>query len=70
MNRAVLAEVLRRALSDAGVPMDQLSRHALLPAVHAAQDTVGGTRSFTFSNNIKLTVTREALTIQSRARPC
>lgn len=65
MNRAVLAELLRRALSDAGVPLDQLSRHALLPALHAAQDTVGGTRTFTFSNNIKLTVTREAIALQT-----
>lgn len=64
MNRAVLAEVLRRALGDAGVPLDQLSRHALWPAIHAAQDTVGGTRSFTFSNGVTLTITRESISLQ------
>lgn len=70
MNRAVLAEVLRRALNSAGVPSDQLSRHALQPAIHAAQDNVGGTRSFTFSNHVTITITRETLTLQSATRSC
>ena len=69
MNRAVLTELLRRALIDAGVPADRLSRHALLPAVHAAQDTTGGMRSFGFPNSVTIQITREHLAIQS-ARSC
>ena len=65
MNRAVLAEVLRQSLHGAGVPLDQLSRHALLPAVHAAQDSVGGSRLFGFSNGVTLTVTREVVSLRA-----
>jgi tRNA(Ile)-lysidine synthetase-like protein len=70
MNRAVLIEVLRRALISAGCNPGQLTRNALLPAVTAAQDTVGGTRAFAFSNKTQLMITREHLAIQSPARSC
>lgn len=63
MNRAVLTEMLRRVLIDAGVPADRLSRHALRPAVHAAQDPVGGTRRFAFAKGVTLVITREAVAV-------
>lgn len=66
MNRAVLSELLRRALIDAGVSADRLSRHALLPAVHAAQDRTGGERSFAFAKGVTLIITRQSLSIQTK----
>ena len=69
-NRAVLAEVLRRALINAGCNPGQLTRSALRPAVTAAQDNAGGTRTFSFGKGVQLTVTREHLAIQSPARSC
>lgn len=69
MNRAVLAEVLRRALIDAGANPGQLTRQALRTAVDAAHDSVGGTRTFAFSNHTQLVITREQIAIQSADRP-
>lgn len=69
MNRAVLAEVLRRALIDAGANPGQLTRQALRTAVDAACDSVGGTRTFAFSNHTQLVITREQIAIQSADRP-
>jgi tRNA(Ile)-lysidine synthetase-like protein len=65
MNRAVLAEVLRHALIEAGVAPGRLTRNALLPAVAAAQDTTGGTRTFTFANDVSLQIAREMITLAS-----
>ncbi|MBX2852765.1 MAG: tRNA lysidine(34) synthetase TilS [Phycisphaeraceae bacterium] len=70
MNRAVLTEVLRRALISAGCNPGRLARQALRPAAEAAQDSVGGTRTLAFSNNTQLVITREHVTIQSPARSC
>ena len=63
LNRAVLAEVLRHALVQAGVPAGRLTRNALLPAVAAAQDLAGGTRTFGFANDVALSITRASLSI-------
>lgn len=63
LNPAVLTEIIRRGLLAAGAPADQLSRHALRPAIDAARDTVGGTRTFCFSNHIRLVISREMITL-------
>lgn len=62
-NPAVLYELIRRALLKAGAKPDRLSRRALTPAVHAAQDTVGGTRTFAFAPALRLTITRGTIRI-------
>lgn len=69
LNPAVLTEVFRRVLLDAGCAADQLSRHAMLPAVVAAQDDAGGDRRFAFSNGIKLSITRQAIALVVSPRP-
>ena len=63
-NRAVLGELLRIALIGEGVPAGRLTRNALLPVVAAAQDSAGGTRVFTFANDVQVTITREAISIR------
>lgn len=63
MNRAVLTELLRRVLIDQGISPDRLSRHALLPAIHAAQDRTGGERRFTYAKGVTLVITRESLSV-------
>ncbi|MGB0768825.1 MAG: tRNA lysidine(34) synthetase TilS [Phycisphaeraceae bacterium] len=66
LNRAVLAEVLRGRLIDAGVPGDRLTRKALTPVVEAACDGVGSRRSFGFAGGVELVVTRKAIAIDAR----
>lgn len=65
LNRAVLAQVLRRKMIEAGTPGDQLTRRSIVRAVDAAHDRVGGERRFTFAGGVSVKVTREKIYIES-----
>ncbi len=67
LNRAVLTEVLRSALLDAGEPGDRCTGKALRPLVRAIRDERGGSRRFAFSRH-EFFVTADAVSLVEKSQ--
>ena len=65
LRRVVLSGVLRRVLSDAGVPGDKMTARQVGRLVRAVCDGEGGGRTFTFAGGVRVTVTREWVRVAS-----
>jgi tRNA(Ile)-lysidine synthase len=63
LRQVVLSGLVRRVLSDAGVPGDKLGAEQLDRVVRAVMDKEGGERVFTFGGGVRLTVTRDQISI-------
>ncbi|NJL30538.1 MAG: tRNA lysidine(34) synthetase TilS [Phycisphaerales bacterium] len=59
----VLADLLRHALQQLGVPADQLGQRMLSPLIRAVRDHTGGKRQFQFQKQISVNVTRDNITL-------
>lgn len=62
-----LIELLRRLALEAGARADHLGASVFRPIVDAIADTQGGTRRFTLSGGVEVTLTRAEVTITKRA---
>ncbi len=65
LSALVLGGLLRRVLGGAGVPRDAMGSRALAPLVRAVRDRVGGERRFEFRHGVRVTVTRERVSVAS-----
>jgi len=63
MSRAVLSGLIRRLLSDVGVPGDKLGARQLARVVGAVRDREGGERTFSFAGGVTLSVARDRVTV-------
>ncbi len=64
---AVLIEMLRRILIDAGAAADRIGRKVLDPVCRAVRDPRGGRREFRLAGGLEVVVTRDAIRIRKRA---
>lgn len=62
--RAMVWDLMRRVLIEAGCSPDTLTRKTLSPIVSAIRDGKGGKRTFDLSNSVVVTITRSAVHVK------